>query len=134
MLGSQHTERFFESLPAYIDALPSGIRATVLAKHVQYCLAGRAAESVLLGRVTRRYVGDDAVEALRFVEMAGYLPVASLHLDREWVRVRTWLMRHRVHLSRFADVLMTRRTIEGQEVRELILELPQLRRPTQRRS
>lgn len=132
-LGCQTTERFYASGPGYVRALPSAMREPHIRALVRHSLAGRAAESVLLGRLRLRFVQDeDGLDARRHVHYLGRVPEWAEWwlLDREWKRVRRWLQEHRRQLDRFARVLLTRRTLSGEEVYDLLLRRAmQLRRP-----
>ena len=135
ILGKQQARPCAHLTPEYVRFLRNTGYEELsqgLAKHaIQWCLAGRAAESVMLGRAVD-WKGtpdfDNANTLARACTPRGVNPLKYYEssLLCEWGNVRRWLKAHRPHLQRVSDVLLARQTISGAEFWDAIEELPPL--------
>lgn len=137
VLGRQHTDRIglwsLETLTQMLSALPDGPNYAMAAAcaRIRHLLAGRAAESLLLGRLRPRFVlDDDTTLALRYTWIAcgkpprdEECPIAEWVLVSEWRRTRDWLKKHLRHLRRFANTLLRKRTLSANQVASLMLPI-----------
>ena len=135
-VGRQLAERFALFMPDRVRELrESGHTewAESLARQgIQWSLAGRAAESVLLGRASFWEGTEDFYGALEYANAALTTPsdlVAGMFVAGEWRPVRRWLKAYRPHLQSLSEVLLKRRTIDGAELWDVLAELPPLQFP-----
>lgn len=99
---------------------------------IQLCLAGRAAESILLGRASYWEGTPDFYDAIEYASALSATQselLAGLLVMQEWRPVRRWLKSHRLHLQRITERLIAHRVLSAADLWNALAELPRLRLP-----